>query len=193
MDKQRSMFVGPGWQRSRQQTGESAERAPRSARRQVQRVDHEAWPQLKPRVERAPRDFRSRNDRLTHEAQSERRQKHGPRPRSPCGQEAQTCPCRSGNGSQPNRKITQVTVGNHEPEAKEERGSYRRNPDARRGVVLGGAQGANPRSVRDVILDRSGRQQLNGTPERFSLGQEFYRRRKALCAHVDEEHAHAKP
>jgi len=127
--------------------------------------------QLKFRIESAPRNFRSRNDRLTHEAQSERRQQHGPRPRSPRGQEPQTCPCRGANGSQPNRKSTQVTAGNHEPKAKEERGSYRRNPDAaRRGIVLGGAQGANPRRLSDVILDRSWRQQLNGTPERFSFG-----------------------
>jgi hypothetical protein len=169
VDEERPVVVRPGWQSSRQQTGQSTERASRSARGQAQMIGDEAWMQLKPRIECAPRNLRSRNNRLPHEAQSERRQEHGPRPRSPRGQEAQTCPCRSGNGRQSNRKITQVRAGNHEPEAKEERGSYRRNPDARRGIALGGAQGANPRSVRDVILDRSWRQQLNGTPERFSF------------------------
>jgi hypothetical protein len=137
VDEERLVFVRPGWQSSRQQTGQSAERAPRSARRQAQRIGDEAWMQLKFRIESAPRNFRSRNDRLTHEAQSERRQQHGPRPRSPRGQEPQTCPCRGANGSQPNRKITQVTAGNHEPEAKEERGSYRRNPDAARASFSG--------------------------------------------------------
>jgi hypothetical protein len=80
VDEERPVFVRPGWQSSRQQTGKSAERAPRSARRQAQRIGDEAWMQLKRRNERAPRNLRSRNDRLTHEAQSKRRQQHGPRP-----------------------------------------------------------------------------------------------------------------
>lgn len=148
------------------------ERRTRSALRlgQTQRIGDEAWPQRQLWVERAPRDLRSRNDRLTHEAQSERGEKHGPRPRCPGGQEAQTCPCRGGNGSQPHRKITQVTAGNHEPEAKEYRGSRNRNShEARRGFISRGSQGANPKSVMDVILDRSWRPQLNETPERFSF------------------------
>jgi hypothetical protein len=62
--------------------------------------------------------------------------------------EAQTCPCRSRNGSQPNRKITQVTTGDHEPEAKEYHGSRRSNPrGAGRGIISMSAQGANPRSA----------------------------------------------
>ena len=37
VDKERAIFTGPGWQRSRQQTGQSAEPAARSPWRQAQR------------------------------------------------------------------------------------------------------------------------------------------------------------
>ena len=82
VDKECAVLVNPGWQRSRQQTGQGAERAPRTARGQPQRIGDEARTQRQIWIEGTPRNVRSGNHRLTDKAQSERRKKNGPRPRS---------------------------------------------------------------------------------------------------------------
>jgi hypothetical protein len=119
VDEERPIFVGPGRQRSREQTGQSAKRAPRPTWRQMQWGQHETWPQLQPRMERPPRNVRSRNHGLTHKAQRECREGREVGPRSSSRQEAQTGPSGGRYGGQPNGKIRRGPSGDHKPEAKE--------------------------------------------------------------------------
>jgi hypothetical protein len=61
-------------------------------------------------------------------------------------------------------------TGDREPEAKEYRGSRRRNPPRvgpGGGVISKGAQGANPRRVSDAMHDGLSSQWRNGTQERI--------------------------
>ena len=64
MNEKRAMFVGPGRQSSRHQTGKGAESASLAAGRQTHWAGDQSWMQSQPRIEGPPRHIRSRNHRL---------------------------------------------------------------------------------------------------------------------------------